>query len=164
MTHFDYAVLVVVAISAVLGAFRGLVRECIALAAWIIGIWLAWFHHDLIDPYLGGVLAQEPIHTWVARAIVLLAVLLIGSVIGALARNFIRSSVFSGFDRLMGLAFGGLRGLLILAVFGLLGQQLHLSGEKWWKSSTLMPYVETLTTALRSVTGEKLRPHSATET
>ena len=156
MSHFDYVLLVVVAISAFLGAFRGFLRECIAIAAWIIGIWLAWSHQNLVDPYLGGALTQEPIHTWVARAIILLAVLLIGVVIGAVVKNFVRSSVFSGFDRLLGFVFGSLRGLLILAVLGLLGQQLHLNHEKWWTSCTLMPYVEGLAGLLRSATGDRL--------
>ncbi len=156
MTNFDYVLLAVVLVSAVLGAMRGFLRECIALAAWIFGIWFAWLHHDLIDPYLGGALAQEPIRTWTARAIALFGILLLGTAVGALANHFIRSSIFSGFDRLIGFVFGALRGLLILAVLGMLGLQLHLNGEKWWKTSALMPYVESMSGALRSMTGDTL--------
>ncbi len=163
MTHIDYFLIAVVVISAALGAVRGFLREAIALAAWIIGIWLAWNHNDFVTPYLGGALAQVPVRSWSARAIVLVLALLAGTAIGALASHFVRTSIFSGFDRLLGFAFGLLRGLLILGLLGLLGQQLRLDGEKWWAQSRLMPYVETIVSSLRSVVGERLhsRAHAA---
>ena len=155
MSHTDYVLLAVIAISAALGAVRGFLREAIALAAWIIGLWMAWQHQDWVAPYLGGALAAEPIHTWAARTIVFVGVLLLGTLIGAIANHFIRTSLFSGFDRLLGFGFGLLRGVLILAVFGMLGQQLRLDSEKWWTGSKLMPYVEGLTSPLRSWVGEQ---------
>lgn len=163
MTNIDYFLIAVVVISASIGAFRGFLREAIALAAWIIGIWLAWNHNEFVTPYLGGALAQEPVRSWSARAIVLVLVLLVGTAVGALANRFIRTSIFSGFDRLLGFGFGLLRGLLILGMLGLLGQQLRLDGEKWWARSQLMPYVESIVGSLRSVVGERLhtRGHTA---
>lgn len=163
MTQIDYFLIAVVLISAVIGAIRGFLREGIALAAWIIGIWIAWTHNEFVTPYLGGALAQEPVRTWSARAIVLVMVLLIGTAVGALSNHFVRTSIFSGFDRLLGFGFGLLRGVLILGLLGLLGQQLRLDGEKWWTQSRLMPYVESIVGSLRSVVGERLhvRGHAA---
>ena len=151
MTQIDYFLLAVVVISAVIGAIRGFWREAIALAAWIIGIWLAWHHNDFVTPYLGGALAAEPARSWSARAIVLVLVLLVGTAAGALVNRFVRTSIFSGFDRLLGFGFGLLRGLLILGMLGLLGHQLRLDGEQWWARSQLMPYVESIVSSLRAV-------------
>ena len=157
MTHIDYVIIAVVALSAILGALRGFLREGIALATWIIGIWLAWYHNSFLNPYLGGALAQEPARSWAARAIVLIGVLLLGTAAGALANRMIRTSIFSGFDRFLGFVFGLFRGLLILGVLCMLAQQLRLDGEKWWTTARLTPYVAALSGTLRSILGEHLQ-------
>src|SRR5580658_1275463 len=58
--------------------------------------------------------------------------------IGPLADHFVRLSIFSGVDRLLGFVFGLLRGLLLLGVFVILGQLLRLDSEHWWRDSRLM--------------------------
>jgi membrane protein required for colicin V production len=81
-------------------------------------------------------------------------VLLLGAAIGALLSHFVRLSIFSGMDRLLGFAFGLLRGFLLLGVFVILGQLLRLSGESWWRHSLLIPYGESVANGLRSLVGE----------
>jgi hypothetical protein len=58
----------------------------------------------------------------------LVLVLLLGAGIGATASHFVRLSIFSGMDRLLGFFFGLLRGFVLLGVFVILGQLLRLRG------------------------------------
>ena len=41
MTIFDYIVIAIVVLSVVLGMFRGMVREVLSLANWVLAFWIA---------------------------------------------------------------------------------------------------------------------------
>ena len=157
MTDIDLAILAVLVISAILGTLRGFLREAIGLASWLIALWVAWKHNDLVASYLGGALAAEPLRTWAARAITLIAVLLVGTVVGVVANQLVRVSIFSGFDRLLGLLFGLLRGIVVLGLATIVAQQLRLDKEPWWTASRLIPYVTAAGTGIRVLVGETAR-------
>ena len=46
-----------------------------AILAWIVGRWLAWTFGYLIEPYLGGYLAEPAVRPWGGRLAVLIVVL-----------------------------------------------------------------------------------------
>ncbi len=126
MTLTDYLIIAAILISAVAGAMRGFLREAVAFGAWIVALFVAWHFSDLIEPHLGGLMADSEVRPWAARVIIVVLVLVLGAGIGALLGHFVRLSIFSGIDRLLGFAFGLLRGFLLLGVFVILGQLLRL--------------------------------------
>ncbi|MBS1200105.1 MAG: hypothetical protein H6R27_783 [Proteobacteria bacterium] len=143
MNGADYLFIGILVVSLMLGVMRGFVREGIALLVWLIGLWLAWHYADLLHPYLGGTLAQPGLREWVARVLMLALVLLVGSAIGALVSYLVtRATGLAVTDRLLGAMFGLFRALVMIGVFVIVGQGLDLDGERWWKSSRLMPYAE----------------------
>lgn len=158
MTLADYLIIAAILISAVAGVMRGFLREAVALGAWIIGLFLAWHFSDLVEPHLGGLMAGSEVRPWAARVIIVLLVLVLGACVGALLSHFVRLSIFSGVDRLLGFAFGLLRGFLLLGVFVILGQLLQLQAEGWWRQSLMIPYGESIANGLRTLVGE---PHVA---
>jgi membrane protein required for colicin V production len=155
MQGADYVIVAIVGLSVVLGIFRGFVREAVALASWLLGIWVAWHHSEFLHPYLGGVLESPLQKAWAARALVLLMVLLAGAVIGAILAWVTRTAAGLGpMDRLFGLVFGLTRGALIVGLVVLVGQTLRLDGESWWQRSTLMPYAEQVGEWLQGYAGQ----------
>ena len=150
----DYVVLAALIVSAVVGLARGFLREAIALVAWIFALAIAGHYSELVEPHLGGLLAGPLVKPWAARLIILVLVLLVGALIGALANHFVRLSIFSGMDRLLGFFFGLLRGLLLFGVLVMLGQLLHLDSERWWRDSRLMPHGESAANGIRFLVGE----------
>jgi membrane protein required for colicin V production len=159
MVITDYVVMAAVIIAALVGLARGFLREAIALITWIFALTLAGHYADLIEPHLGGLLAGPMVKPWAARLIILALVLLVGALIGALADHFVRLSIFSGMDRLLGFVFGLLRGLVLLGVFVMLGQLLRLDSEHWWRDSRLMPYGESVANGLRFLVGDGAVSH-----
>lgn len=140
MNGADYLILGVLAFSMLLGLFRGFVRESIALLAWLCGLWLAWRYADQFEPLFRDALDQ-PASTWTARALIVLAVLIVGWLLAAILSYFLRHSALSiTVDRLLGVFFGIVRGAVVIAVVVLLAQFAHLEGTKWWKNSRLLPY------------------------
>jgi membrane protein required for colicin V production len=160
MNLADYVVIGTVVISAIVGAMRGFLREAVALAAWVVALFIAWHFADLVEPHLGGLLAGSYVKPWAARIIIVVVILLLGAAIGAMLGHFVRLSMFSGTDRFLGSLFGLLRGVVLFGVFVILGQLLNLDGERWWHRSLLMPYGESTANVLRAVVGEPRVRHS----
>ena len=161
MNATDYLVIVAIIVSAVVGAMRGFLRESVAVGAWLIALFLGWHFSDLIAPHLGGLLGESDVRPWAARIIIVLLVLLFGAALGAVLGHFVRLSIFSGMDRLLGFLFGMVRGFVLLGVFVILGQLLRLEGEHWWRGSLLMPYGESMANGLRTLVGEERVRHAS---
>ena len=140
MTAVDYILIAVIVLSVIFGAIRGFLRESVALLAWLVGLWVAWRYSDLLEPHLGGALAGTALQTWVARGILLLAVVLAGWLLAGLLSYLVqRSGLSLGLDRMLGSVFGLVRGAVIVGFAVMLGQAAKLDSENWWKRSKLMP-------------------------
>ena len=145
MNGADLLILGVLVISMVLGLIRGFVREAIAVLAWLGGLWLAWRYAPLLEPFLGGAVGEPPVSTWTARALIVLAVLIVGWLIAGILSHLLRHSGLSLLvDRLLGATFGLLRGAVVVAVFVLLGQFVEMTEVVWWQQSKLLPYATEL--------------------
>jgi membrane protein required for colicin V production len=141
MSAIDYLIAALLAVTLVLGLVRGFIREAIGLLGWLCGLWLAWRYAHLLTPMLGGEIANEPLRTWVARAAILLTVLLVAWMLAAVVSYFVHSSGLSeSLDRIFGGLFGILRGVVLVALFALASQKVRLDEMSWWKQSRLLPY------------------------
>ena len=153
MNTADYLIIAVILVSALVGAVRGFLREAIALTAWLVALFVAWHFSSLIEPHLGGLLASASVRPWAARVIIVTLIVLLGMGIGAIVGHFVRVSLFSGADRFLGFLFGAARGAVLLGIFVILAQLLHLTGEPWWRHSMLIPYGKTVADGLRVLVG-----------
>ncbi len=161
MIGVDILLVAIVVLSCVVGVTRGLIRELISLIAWIAGLWCAWRFAYLVEPSLGGILADRPVSLWVARALILLAVLVVGGVIGAVVGYVVRHSALSWLDRSLGILFGLLRGLVIMGVIAIVGSLFKLTGGPGWHDAHLAPYAETIGNGIKSFVddaGQSLKP------
>jgi membrane protein required for colicin V production len=158
MNWIDYLLLALIVFSCIAGLMRGLLREVIALVTWIVAVWIAWTYASLVEPHLGGALANESVRPWVARALVFLAVLMVGGTLGLIISHFVRLSLFSRLDRAFGALFGLLRGLVMIGLFVILCHAVRLDGEQWWRESLLVPYGERAANVLRGMVGESKIP------
>ena len=163
MTGADVFLILVLFGSTIIGLLRGLVREAVSLLFWIVAIWAAWKLGPGIEPHLGGLLADPNVAPWVGRLVILILVLLAGWVIGMLLSYFTRSLGLGWIDRILGLLFGLLRGLVLMGLIIIGGELLHLNHEEWWGRSKLVPFGETVGDWLRAMVGEKGEPWAKLE-
>ncbi|MGA2841491.1 MAG: CvpA family protein [Steroidobacteraceae bacterium] len=163
MTGADFVILLVLLGSTLIGLLRGFVREAASLAFWIIAIWAAWKFGPLVEPHLGGLLADPSVAPWVGRLVVLMLVLVVGSVAGMLLTYFTRSMGLGPLDRVIGLLFGIVRGVVLVGLMVIGGELLHLNHEEWWNRSKLIPYGETAGDWLRAMVGERGDPWAKLE-
>lgn len=141
MNAADYIIIALLAISLIFGMSRGFMREALSLLAWLGGMWLAWRYAHWVKPILGGLLGAEPQRTWVARALILAAVLLCMWILTGILSYFIHQSGLSlMLDRLLGLLFGFMRGVVMVALLVMAANIVQLNEMRWWKKSMLLPY------------------------
>ena len=163
LTGADVFIILVMLGSTLIGLLRGFVREAVSVVFWVVAIWAAWKFGPLVEPHLGGVLADRTVAPWVGRAVVLVLVLLIGWVIAMLLSYFTRSLGLGIMDRVIGFLFGVMRGLVLVGLIIIGGELLHLNQESWWNRSKLIPYGETVGDRLRAMVGEKGEPWATLE-
>jgi membrane protein required for colicin V production len=153
MNWTDYVIVALLVFSCVAGVMRGLLREMISLFTWILAVTLAWRFSGLLEPHLGGALAGAAVRPWAARTLIFLAVLLIGTAIGAIVTHYVRLSIFSGLDRLLGVVFGLARGAVALGLLTILCHAVRIDDEHWYRQSILVPYAERAGALLRLFAG-----------
>ena len=156
MIAVDYVILAILILSAIMGLIRGLLREAVSVITWFLAIVLAWTFASSVEPYLGGILVGSPMRIWVARSIIFVLVLLLGSAVGVILGHFVRVSMFAGMDKFLGFVFGLIRGVVVVGAFTIAIQALNMDTDAKWKNSKLMPYAIGVADALRGIVGEKL--------
>lgn len=156
MNNADYALIVLVGLSALLGLWRGLVREALAIAAWLLALWGAVAFGQVAASFLGGRIGDPVLRLWAGRLLVLVVVLLAGSLVGWIVGRLVRSSPASGFDRFLGLLFGVGRGVLVAGIFVLALSLAGFDAEPWWRQSKLIPYAALAGNAVRELAEERI--------
>lgn len=109
----DCVLLIILLFSIVLAARKGFSREVIGLGAAFIGFVLAMWFYGLAGSWLIPYVDSPRAANLLGFLLVVVVVLICGSMLGWIVHRFLRTVGLSFFDRLLGAAFGLVRGLLI---------------------------------------------------
>ncbi|CAL93669.1 CvpA family protein [Azoarcus olearius] len=149
MTVFDYAFLAILAVSALVGLWRGLVSEILALVTWGIALLAAWRYASVAAELFQGLL-DEPLWRQAAGfVLIFVAILLIAALVRFLLRELLRAAGLRATDRFFGALFGLARGVLIALAVVLLGGLVGIAREPWWANATFSPPLETAVIAAK---------------
>ena len=155
-TWIDYVIFGLIGLSAIIGLFRGFVREALSLVTWGVAIWVALTFTPLASSYLEPYLDTPSLRQIAAFAGLFIATLIVGAIINSLICLLVRKSGIGGTDRFLGLLFGIVRGALVVAILVLLAGLTPLPEDPWWQESKAMPYFEELATTLRGFLPEDI--------
>jgi len=109
-------VFAIILIASVVGGLRkGLTRTVIGLAAVIVGLFCGLWFYSTVGTLLGTHISR-PWANVAGFLIVFVGVILLGSLLAALIAKLLKMVYLSWLDRLLGGAFGVLRGALVCAV------------------------------------------------
>lgn len=141
MTIFDYVVVGVLVVSVLLGMFRGIVREVLSLAGWVVAFlavkWLAPDLELLLPPGI-----REPLRMPVAYgAVFLLSLAGMGLVI-MLVSAVVKTVGLGWADRVLGMLFGLGRGLLVMILLVLAAGMTAIPEEAFWQQALLTKPLE----------------------
>ncbi len=137
MTSFDYIVLAILGVSALLGLLRGLVKEVLSLIAYVVaflaGIWWGPTVSIWLTPYIENSLLRTGVAYGAVFVIVLLLVGLVNITLGTL----IKKTGLTPADHGLGAMFGLMRGALVVLVLVGLAGYTDLPKETWWQDARL---------------------------
>jgi len=145
----DYAIIGLIAISAILGITRGFVREVFSIAAWVAAIWVGLSFSRELSFYLRTLIEHPAGRMAAAFAGLVVITLIVGGLVGFLVQQIINKTGLTGSDRLAGLVFGIARGMVVVAMLVLLAGLTPLPNDSWWRESTLIAPFQSLALWLR---------------
>ena len=143
MTYFHYVVITILLASVLLGAWRGMVGEIIALTAWVLGFLAAkWWGAEVARAFLSSIVdpALRLVAAWV---VVFILVLVLMALLRLAVRGLLKALGLSLSDRLLGVLFGTARGLAIVLALVVVGGMTSLPKEKWWAEAFFAEPLET---------------------
>jgi membrane protein required for colicin V production len=142
MTVFDLIVIAIVAVSVGISIWRGMVREVLALASWIGAFWIAKELAGFTATWLPDSVSNPGLRLMFGFIAVMLASLLVFSLAGMLIVHLVKVAGLTASDRMLGAAFGLLRGVVIAVTVVLLGGMTSAPREPYWRNALLSAPLE----------------------
>jgi len=140
---FDWLLILILAWSTITALLRGIILELFSLGGLIAGILIASWNYQrlatLLAPLLQHLTASPSACNVISFLAIVIGVMLLCGIAGKLIRRTAHSVGLGFFDRLLGAAFGFLRGSL-LAVALLMAAAAFLPQSSWIADSRLTPY------------------------
>lgn len=144
LTWLDWLFIGLLTVTSITGFMRGLIREALGLAAWIVALLAARVLAEPVADLLDGVIDNPDGRLVLAFVLVIFAVILL---CGAVIRLMHAAVVWVGmglFNRVMGAAFGTAKGAAILVLATIVIGLTPLARLEAWQEAQLRPTFEQL--------------------
>ena len=144
MTGLDWVVLLILGASVLLSLMRGLVQEIFSLLAWILAFVAAKWGGAYVAPFLPIGVESESLRYFIAMAVVFVAMMLLVLLLGRVIKSALGAAGLGGADKLIGAAFGFMRGVVILTGLTLAAGLTALPKTPFWQQAASAKYLEFL--------------------
>ncbi|OIQ79522.1 colicin V production protein [mine drainage metagenome] len=135
MSALDWIFTAVLLLSILLGAWRGLVYEVLSLMNWVAAFFLArWFGAD-VSHYLPMSGAGESVRFAAGFVLVFIAAVVLGGLIAVTIKKLTAAVGLAPVDRVLGAAFGLMRGVLLLLLATTVVAMTALKDYPAWQQS-----------------------------
>lgn len=139
VTWADLVILGVILLSIIIGLWRGFVREALSLVTWGAAILFALLYCTEVSQYLYDDIQAPAMRILAGFATIFFSVIIVGTILSKIFSGIIKKTGLSGADRVIGIAFGALRGVLVVALLIAVANLIHLNREPAWEQSVLVP-------------------------
>jgi len=156
LSLLDWIAVILLTVSIVSSILKGFARETISLASVIVGLFLASWFYPLFGRFYINFVKTQDIASLLGFTTLFLGSMLLGVVISLLANKILQAANLQWFDRMLGAAFGLIRGWLIGAVLFLMLTAFPVRLESV-KDAKLSPYLLAGARALALVTPTPLK-------
>src|SRR5208337_2792126 len=138
----DCILAAIVVASVVKAMMKGIVQALISLASVLIGLVVAAIGYSRTALWFDDLTKSHEIALGLGFLVLFLSTLLVGALVGVLARKLIKTAGIQWFDRFLGGVFGLVRGVLIDAILLMALMAFAIKPEAV-RQSALAPYITT---------------------
>lgn len=120
LTGFDYVVIVLVGLLALMGVMRGFTHEALSLAGWVAAILVVRFFHEPATIWAAGFTGGKATAAILAFVVLFFGTVLFARLLATAAGGLAKRSPIGPLDRVLGGGFGAVKGVILSAVLFLL--------------------------------------------
>jgi membrane protein required for colicin V production len=143
VTIFDYIVLFILISSVIISTLRGLVKEILSLAGWVVAFVVANAFGAKLAPMLPSLIPGEAVRLMLAFIALFLGVRVLMGLLALAIGALIEATGLSLADRGLGGLFGLGRGIVIVLAGVILCGMTSIPQQAFWRNALLSPMAET---------------------
>ena len=140
MNPFDIFIIIVLGYSIVRGLFRGLVKEASSVIGVLGGFYAAYSYYPMLTKLLSGLIVNPSYLNILSFLIVFCGVLIIITILGVVVKYLLNVAFLGWVDRICGVGFGLIKGILIITVLFIILTTFLPKGAPLIKKSVLAPH------------------------
>jgi membrane protein required for colicin V production len=137
----DWVIIVLIAVSTLISLKRGFVKEALSLVTWVAAFILARTFHPQMQSLLESTVETPLVRLVAAFAILFFGTLIVGAIINNMIGHLVRATGLSATDRVLGMGFGLLRGVVVVIVAIAFTRYTPLSQDTWWRESIMINHL-----------------------
>lgn len=139
VTWADAMLLGVIGLSVIIGLWRGFVREALSLLTWGAAILFALLYCHPLSQTLFAQIQAPAMRILAGFATIFFSILIVGSILSRVIASMVKKAGLNGADRIIGIVFGAVRGVLVALLIIVAANLVHLNQEPAWQQSVLVP-------------------------
>ncbi len=152
----DCILAAIVVASVVSAIMKGFVQELISLGSVLLGLGVAAFGYSRAAGWFDDITKSHEIALGLGFLVLFLGVVIVGALVGMVARKLIKTAGIQWFDRFLGGIFGLVRGVLVDAILLMVFVAFAIKPEAV-RQSAMAPYVTTGARAIALIMPGSLR-------
>ena len=156
MTVLDFIIIGIIAVSSLVSVVRGFLKEAFSLAAWVVAGIAAFMLSPRLALLVPDAIESDTVRLGIAAVTIFIVTLLAGGMINFVIHKAAVKVGLSGTDRLLGVVFGVLRGIVIVVILIMLAGLTPIPSESWWQASVLIEYFLSVTEWMQSILPDDL--------
>jgi membrane protein required for colicin V production len=135
MNTADIAIIAVFAISMIIGLVRGFVVEVMAIVVWFLAVALAYWFGPVLATEFSPSVELSSARIFLGYGLIFVGTLVLGAILIYFLKKLVAGTGLTGTDRLFGMLFGAVRGLVLVVLSILMLGLTPFPGDGWWGAS-----------------------------